>query len=382
MVAAADMGRHAERALAVERACVIAFRTFDACDGVALREAEQLLLNARVARTSIEFRASLQNEIDTLRHASVPLSVDLGSREIGAGRNAQQFGISARVFDYGTISVAFELRLNGPVSLDDLAEIAAELEDSRALTTIAREEYDQITAKIGQTLRGKHTIGEVHRYAVVLVERLTADTTVADLLAWPGLPKLVTCERDVRAVSVQEKEDVLKYTDAYLEDDVVVIGAACALVVEPGGSRDVPDVLELVRAQVTQLVHYDEVLDKELESAYRDFDRGLLGLAFRSHFSNTLRRLSRRRLELSEFTERIDSALKIRSDAYLARVYRKTLERFAVPALKNRVSHKHRLLLDIYTTLKDEVALLRSFTVEVLIVVLIVVEVALALFWH
>ncbi len=361
---------------------MLAFRTFDACDSVSLREAEQLLLDARVARTSVEFRASLQGEIDTLRQPSVPLSIDLGSREIGAGKNSQVFGISARVFDYGTISVSFELRLNGPMPLDDLAEIAAELEESRALSTIARTEYEQITAKIGQTLRGRHPIGEVHKYAVVLVERLVDGCTVPDLLAWPGLPKLVTCELDTRAVSAQEKEDVLKYTDAYLEDDVVVIGAACALVVEPGGSREVPDVLELVRAQVTQLVHYDDVLDKELESAYRDFDRGLLGLAFHSHFSTTLRRLSRRRLELTEFTERIDSALKIRSDAYLARVYRKTLERFAVPALKDRVSHKHRLLLDIYTTLKDEVALLRSFTVEILIVVLIVVELVLALTSH
>jgi hypothetical protein len=361
---------------------VIAFRTFDACDAVALREAEQLLLSSRVARSSIEFRASLQDEIDTLRQPSVPLSIDLGSREVGAGPNAQLFGISARIFDYGTISVAFELRLNGSTTLSDLAEIAAELEESRALSAIAREEYDQITNKIGQTLRGKHAIGEVHKYAVVLVERLGPDCGVADILTWPGLPKLVTCERDARAVSSQEKEDVLKYSDAYLEDDVVVIGAACALVVEPGGSRDVPDVLELVRAQVTQLLHYDDILDKELESAYRDFDRGLLGLAFHSHFSNTLRRLSRRRLELTEFTARIDSALKIRSDAYLARVYRKTLERFAVPALKDRVSHKHRLLLDIYTTLKDEVALLRSFTVEILIVLLIVVEVVLGLTSH
>jgi len=382
LVAAADMAHRAEHALAVERSCVIAFRTFDACDAVSLREAEQVLLNARVARTSIEFRASLQDEIDTLRQPSVPLSIDLGTREIGAGKNAQVFGISARVFDYGTISVAFELRVNGTTTLSDLAEIAAELEDSRALSAIARDEHDQITAKIGQTMRGRHPISEVHRYAVVLVERLAPGTGVPDLLAWPGLAKLVTCERDARAVSAQEKEDVLKYTDAYLEDDVVVIGAACALVVEPGGSRDVPDVLELVRAQVTQLFHYDDLLDKELESAYRDFDRGLLGLAFHSHFSTTLRRLSRRRLELTEFTERIDSALKIRSDAYLARVYRKTLERFAVPALKDRVSHKHRLLLDIYTTLKDEVALLRSFTVEVLIVILIVVEVVLGLTSH
>jgi hypothetical protein len=382
VVAATDIAHAAKHQPAVERACVIAFRTFDACDAVSLHEAEQLLLNARVARNSIEFRASLQDEIDTLRQPSVPLSVDLGSREIGSGKHAQVFGISARVFDYGTISVSFELGVHGTTTLSDLAEIAAELEDSRALSAIAREEYDQITAKIGQTLRGRHEIGEVHKYAVVLVERLAPGTGVPDLLAWPGLPKLVTCERDARAVSAQEKEDVLKYTDAYLEDDVVVIGASCALVVEPGGSRDVPDVLELVRAQVTQLLHYDDVLDKELESAYRDFDRGLLGLAFHSHFSTTLRRLSRRRLELTEFTERIDSALKIRSDAYLARVYRKTLERFAVPALKNRVSHKHRLLLDIYTTLKDEVALLRSFTVEVLIVILIVVEVVLGLASH
>jgi hypothetical protein len=46
------------------------------------------------------------------------------------------------------------------------------------------------------------------------------------------------------------------------------------------------------------------------------------------------------------------------------------------------VAHKHRLLLDIYTTLKDEVALLRSFTLEVLIVLLIVIEVVLALAGH
>ena len=108
MVAATDIAHAARVQLAVERGAVLAFRTFDACDSVSLREAEQLLLDARVARTSVEFRASLQGEIDTLRQPSVPLSIDLGSREIGAGKNSQVFGISARVFDYGTISVSFE----------------------------------------------------------------------------------------------------------------------------------------------------------------------------------------------------------------------------------------------------------------------------------
>jgi hypothetical protein len=375
-------GAQMQGTLGVDRGCLIAFRTFDACDSVLLHEAEKLLLDARVARDSVQFRALPEREIGALRQPAVPLFIDLGEREVVAGGAARSCCASARVFDYGTVSVSFELRLEQKTSLEELARTAAELDASSALSAMAHAEYDEITNKIGPALRGKHRIGEVSRYAIALIERLSPGAGVQGLLAWPGLAKLVACERDQRLVSAQEKADVLKYTDAYLEDDVVVIGAACALIVEPGGARDVPEVLEQVRAQMAQLVHYDDVLDRELASAYRDFDRGLIGLAFHSHFSGTLRRLSRRRLELTEFTERIDSALTVRSDTYLVRVYRKALERFAVPTLKDRVAHKHRLLLDIYTSLKDDVALVRSFTIEVLIVVLIVMEVVLAFAGH
>ncbi len=364
--------------LTVTRGAIIALRAFDACDNVILADAEKRLVAARVARESIQFRRAPARELSALRAAAAPLCIDLGPRELPAAKERTACHASARVFDYGTISVSFELPLRKQIRLEEVWALAADLEESTELSTLAQSEYEELIEKLGDVLGGRHAIGEVQHYVIVIVEELASGATPSDVLGWPALPKLCACERDARAVSPQQRDNVLRYTDSYLNDDLVVIGGACALLVEPSGSREVAEVLELARAQVAQLLHWDDQLDRELDQAYRDVERGYWALAFGSPLGTTLRRLSRRRLELSEFTERIDSALKVIADAYLARVYRKALERFAVPALKNRVGHKQRLLFDIYTTLKDEVALVRSFILEVLIVVLIVTEVVLA----
>lgn len=371
-----------KNALVVQAGSLIAYRTFDACDSVALMEAERLLRASRAEPSSVRQQRPSARAAGAMKQHALPVTVELGRREVESDAGSLVFFASARIFDYGTISMSFELRLSEPLELSEIGRLAAELEASDTLSELAVAEYERITAAIGSALRGRHPISEIQRYVAVCVRELGSGSRVSDLLAWPELPKLLANEEDARPVSAQEKEDALKYTDAYLDDDVVVIGSACALVVEPGGSREVIDVLELVRAQMAQLSHYDDLLDRELEAAYRDCDRGPLAQAVSSHFGSKLRRLSRRRLELTEFTERIDSALKILSDAYLARVYKKALERFGMPALKSSVAHKQRLLLDIYTSLKDEVSLFRSFTLEVLIVLLIVMEVALALASH
>src|SRR5688572_18638381 len=91
-----------QRALTVDRGCLIAFRTFDACDSVSLPEAEQLLLSARVARESLQFRAPLGREISALRQSAVPLCIELGAREIAGSGEARVYAASARVYDYGT----------------------------------------------------------------------------------------------------------------------------------------------------------------------------------------------------------------------------------------------------------------------------------------
>ena len=128
---------------------------------------------------------------------------------------------------------------------------------------------------------------------------------------------------------------------------------------------------------MAQLACYDD--QSHARRSVSRLDRGQLGAAFYSPFGTTLRKLSKRLVDFTEFTERTTILPKIVTDAHLARVYRKAVERFAVTGLKARVAHKQRLLLDIYTVLKDEVQILVLLVLEILSV-LILTEICLALF--
>lgn len=366
----------------VARGSLLAYRTFDASDSVSLEDARALLLSAERGRASVEFRRPPRRELGALQESALPLCVELGPRRLDVAGAEVLCNASARLFDYGTISVTFELPIPELTTLSDVAELADALQESVALSTLAEAEYEGITQKIGPALSGRHPPAAVQSYVVVFIEQLEPALPPSVLLEWAELPKLVACERDGGLASEQQRQDLLRTTDAYRADDLVVIGSACALVLEPGGERDVPEVIELARAQLAQLVNYDAQLDRELSAAHRDLDRSALRVALYSPFSSTVRRLSRRRLELAAFTERVDSALKIVSDAYLARIYTKANERFALPDLKHRVAHKHRLLQEFYTALKDEVSMVRSVSLEVLIALMILLEVIFALTGH
>jgi uncharacterized membrane protein YecN with MAPEG domain len=137
-------------------------------------------------------------------------------------------------------------------------------------------------------------------------------------------------------------------------------------------------VIEVAQAQAAQLRHTDSELDRELAEACRDFERHRALLAVWSPHGPAVKRLSRRLVELTEFTERIENALKVVSDEYLSRVYRKIVQRLGIVVLKERVAHKQRLVSEIYSVLKDEVQMIRSFVLEVMILLLIVTEVVLA----
>jgi len=366
----------------VRRGSLIEYRIFDACDGIDLLALEMQLVAARVERSSLQFQEAPRREVGALRLSAAPLHVALGERTADLSQGPVEVDASVRVFDHGTFAVAFEMAVTEPTGLDELRRRISTLSESRRLTELARAEYQSLCDKAGDCFRGRHEVGEIGRYTVLFIEELAPKTNLEALLEWPALPKLLAGELDSRSVSNQQREDVLRFTDAYLEDDAVIIGSTCTVLVEPTRTRDVLQIIELVRAQMAQLACYDDQLDRELAGSYRDFDRGQIALAFYSPFGTTLRKLSKRLVELTEFTERIDNSLKIVTDAYLARVYRKAVDRFAVAGLKARVAHKQRLLLDLYTVLKDEVQILRSFVLEILIVVLILTEVGLALFGH
>ena len=86
-----------------------------------------------------------------------------------------------------------------------------------------------------------------------------------------------------------------------------------------------------------------------------------------------------RLVELTEFAERVDNALKVIGDFYLARVYESAVRRFRIRAWQSSIDAKQALLAQAYGLVRGEVDARRSTVLELVVIVLIVLEVALAI---
>ncbi len=87
-------------------------------------------------------------------------------------------------------------------------------------------------------------------------------------------------------------------------------------------------------------------------------------------------------MDLTEFTERVDNAIKSVGDFYLARVYLAAIRRFRVPEWRESVEAKLSLIARAYELLKGEVEVSRAQLLEVIVVLLILIEVVAALRGH
>jgi hypothetical protein len=88
----------------------------------------------------------------------------------------------------------------------------------------------------------------------------------------------------------------------------------------------------------------------------------------------------RRIVELTEFTERVDNALKIIGDFYLARVYEGAVRRFRINNWRASIDGKQALVAQAYELIKGEMEARRSTFLELVVIALIFAEVALAIF--
>ena len=82
---------------------------------------------------------------------------------------------------------------------------------------------------------------------------------------------------------------------------------------------------------------------------------------------------------MSELRERVDNALRVTEDVYLARFYTAALELFRVPVMEASVDRKLSMIRETYTALYEEASAGRTALMELAIVVLIAIEIVLAL---
>jgi len=177
------------------------------------------------------------------------------------------------------------------------------------------------------------------------------------------------------------RQDLLRQRFSYYTDDLVVLTWDRAFIYEPRGDSDVVDVIEIANAQLLEMRYYDELLDDELPRMYDMVaaERGKLAPLASRRFANLARRFQTLVAEVTELTEKVDNALQVTEDVYLARVYSAALDLFRVSTVSAAVDRKLAIIRDTYSALYDEASGSRAELLEILIVLLIVIEIALAL---
>ncbi len=382
----------------VSRGRIICYRMFDIGDELVLAEAEELLLRAQVARASMVLRPPPVRKTGALHVAAVPLHVDVGTRRIVFPDIAHSVlaHLSVNLFDYGKISVVFEIPIRQGTPLDELRPLCQELYESTIVTEMAREERDTYAERVSPALRyhtgeaddpSSHAAAQAARqrmesFTIIFIEELENRPVAKDVLAWASLAKLVIGESSERSLGEKQIRDTMQHADGYLDNDLVVIDWNSAFVLEPSASRDIPEILEFARSMLLQLLVYDDQLDVELRQIYQEFSKRRSGVVsiFNQRYRKLAHDVSARLIEVTEFNERIENSFKIIGDYYLARIYRTAVSRFGIPVVRESVARKHQLVGKVYDMLKAEVELLRGQALELTIVLLIIVEVMLGLF--
>jgi hypothetical protein len=357
---------------------ILAYRLFDVAYAIDLGKAEETW--ARMVRTGSSRGRLTSTPPKALAFGVPPVSLGLGAVTLPLSDGPVQATATARLYDFGVISIGLRLpvvdvswavfsqRLNAVDRAVGLASGAALWSD--LLDRIRLGVGEGLVRPMPSSLQEDYLVGVANAFS----EKITAEALAGRL----DLVPLLSGEQ--RPLSEGARRDLLRHQYSHYTDDLVVLTWDRAFIYEPRGDADVIDVLEVANAQLLEMRYYDELLDAELPRMYDlvEAARRRWPLPGARRFADLARRLYTLVAEVTELTEKVDNALQVTEDVYLARIYAAALELFRVPTVSAAVDRKLSIIRDTYAALYDEAHSSRSELLEIFVLVLIAVEIVLA----
>jgi hypothetical protein len=360
-----------------------ALRLFDIAYSIDLARAESLW----AAQPGSAFSRSqlMSTPPKAVAFGVAPLWLALGAAEVVLDGRTVAVELSVRLYDFGVAALAARIRVTDQPWDHFVADFDAL--DEAVGPTSPTDFWDSMLGRVrgiilpaldrpapDASLDEDYLLSTVHAFnepmdASLLKERIDLTT-------------LLSGER--RRLSSAARRELLSRSFSYYADDLVVLTWDRAFIYEPRRDSDVADVIEVANAQLVEFRYYDTLLDDELPRMYDRVEnaRGATSLLASRRFAHLARRLYTLVAEVTELTERVDNALQVTEDVYLARIYSTALSLFRVPTLNASVDRKLAIIRDTYAALYEEAASRRAELLEISVVVLIMLEIAIALFRH
>ncbi|WP_299695510.1 hypothetical protein [Hydrocarboniphaga sp.] len=377
------MLRNNGRELSVEAGSIVALRLFDIAYAIDLAAAESAW--ARHTQSAGSRRSQLSGSpAKAIAFDVPPVLLPLAPMLLQLQDRGVQAQVSARLYDFGVVAFSVRIPIEGCAwgEFNERIEAVNAVLGAAASPTIWHGLLEHVRPLIASALTRPSTSTIQEDYLLGIVHRFDETLTANELLDRVDLVPMLSGER--RTLSEGARRDLMRQRYSYYEDDLVVLTWDRAFIYEPRGDSDVADVLEVANAQLLEMRYYDELLDDELPrmNDLVEETRGSIGVLAPRRFAHLARRLYTLVAEVTELTEKVDNALQVTEDVYLARIYSAALDLFRVPNVSAAVDRKLSIIRDTYTALYDESSGARGELMELAIVVLIVAEIVLALLRH
>ncbi len=364
----------------------IALRLFDIAYEIDLPHIERL----RSERAQVSRRARLSMAPRKAIAFGVPpvvLPLELVTIRIGGVETT--LSASARLYEFGVVALSLRVDIvetpwSGFIALvNGLDRALGDATDGLVWETMLARLLGEIAPALSRPVEGAR-LWEDYVLGVVNSFDRACPAARIGLPAAEGLDLIPLLSGETRPLAAAAREELLAHRFSYYEDDLVVLGWDRAFIYEPRGDNDVADVLEVANAQLLEMRYYDELLDDELPRMYDlvESTRRAVNLLAPSRFASLARRLYTLVAEVTELTEKVDNALQVTEDVYLARIYESALAVFRVPQVSAAVDRKLAIIRDTYAALYDEASSSRTGLLEILVTLLISVEIILALTRH
>jgi hypothetical protein len=364
----------------VLQGAIIAYRLYDIAHAANLARAQELWAAQSGGASSRGRFAS--RPVKAVAFDVPPVVLPLGHLDIDLSGGTVSASATARLYEFGVVSLALRVAA-ADLSWPAFCDLANRF-DRRLGPDGELQVWDTLLERLRHVLapaltRPSDAVRQ-EDYLVGLVQGFSEPLTAAELTNRIDLAPLLAGE--TRPLSATARADLLRRQFSYYADDMAVITWDRAFIHEPRGDSDVLDIIEVANAQLLEMRYYDELLDAELPRMYEAVGaaRRIPILFSARRFAILARRFHALVAEVTELTEKVDNALQVTEDVYLARIYAAALDLFRVRTVNHAVNRKLSIIRETYTALYDEASASRAALLEVLIVALIALEIVLAFF--
>ncbi len=348
-------------------------RQIDVGDSIQLERVSRMLETRELTRGSTELRGPDRSAPGVVLRRE-PLDVKLGHVEVGSFAA----DVRARIFDFGVVALRFTFALVdfSPPALIALSDRLAR--ESGAFDAKARSLWQDLRAQIREAVLPWEESG-----ATELMEDFTVFVLPPISQTDPAWDRtfthMLTGEPASRKLAAAMVHEIARRTIRYYEDDLVLVDYDAAIIVDKEEATDLVDIFEIASSQLLELRFYHAMLGRSLETLLRDMRRARTGgWLLRNPFRALARRAAILALELSELTDRLERTITLVGDTYSTQIYRETAVRFRLADAGTSVREKVEMIGRVSEVLGHEIYARRDLVLEILVILLIAIEVAIA----